>query len=164
MVKDLLMFADIVIFLSLMVDQKVIRTENAQTNKLVLSTSILQMLNFWDMYKTLDFTILCVFILCTQPSRSVIKYWWRGKTTRPIDKPNSVQESNTNRWDPEKVELFHYLVEDKVDIIKVLENETKNTTVEQITLEFIDNIVERTGEILVRSAKDTFGEKPVHTN
>ena len=46
MVKDLLMFADIVIFLSLMVDQKVIRTENAQTNKLVLSTSVLQMLNF----------------------------------------------------------------------------------------------------------------------
>ena len=86
------------------------------------------------------------------------------KTTRPIDKPNSVKESNTNRWDPEKVELFHYPVEDKVDIIKVLENETKNTTVEQITLEFIDNIVERTGEILVRSAKDTFGEKPVHTN
>ena len=40
----------------------------------------------------------------------------------------------------------------------------KNTTVEQITLEFIDNIVERTGKILVRSAKDTFGEKPVHTN
>ena len=29
------------------------------------------------------------------------------------DKPNSVQESNANRWDPEKVELFHNSVEDK---------------------------------------------------
>ena len=28
----------------------------------------------------------------------------------------------------------------------------------------MDNIVEKTGEILVRSAKDTFGEKPVCTN
>ena len=65
-------------------------------------------------------------------------------TTRPIDKPNFVQESNANRCDPEKVELFHNSVEDKVDIIKVLENEIKNTTVENFTLEFIDNIVERT--------------------
>ena len=65
-------------------------------------------------------------------------------TTRPIDKPNFVQESNANRCDPEKVELFHNSVEDKVDIIKVLENEIKNTSVENFTLEFIDNIVERT--------------------
>ena len=64
-------------------------------------------------------------------------------------------------WTQKKVELFHNSVEDKVDIIKVLGNEIKNTTVENVTLEFIDNIVERTGEILVRSAKDTFGEKPV---
>ena len=28
----------------------------------------------------------------------------------------------------------------------------------------MDNIVEKTGEILVRSAKDTFGQKPVRTN
>ena len=80
------------------------------------------------------------------------------------DKPNSVQESNANRWDPEKVELFHNSVENKVDIIKVLENEIKITTVENVTLEFIDNIVERTGNILLRSAKDKFGEKPVCTN
>ena len=65
---------------------------------------------------------------------------------------------------PRKVELFHNSVEDKVDIIKVLENEIKNTTVGNVTLEFIVNIVERTGEILVRSAKNTFGEKPVRTN
>ena len=37
-----------------------------------------------------------------------------------------------------KVELFHNSVEDKVDIIKVLENERKNTTVENFTLEFIE--------------------------
>ena len=48
------------------------------------------------------------------------------KTNRPIDKPNSVQESNTYRWDPEKVELFHNSVENKVDIIKVLEMKQKS--------------------------------------
>ena len=76
-----------------------------------------------------------------------------------------MHKNPTQRRDPEKVELFHNSVEDKIDIIKVLENEIKkNTTVENVTLEFIDNIVERTGEILLRSAKVTFGETPVHTN
>ena len=42
-------------------------------------------------------------------------------TTRPIDKPNFVQESNANRWDPEKVELFHNSVEYRVNFIKVPE-------------------------------------------
>ena len=54
-------------------------------------------------------------------------------TTKPIDTTNFVQESNVNRWNPEKVELFHNSVKDKVDIIKVLENEIKNTTVENVT-------------------------------
>ena len=109
---------------------------------------------------------LC-FIRCTLPGKRLEVSFIFGEgetTTRPIGKPNSVQESNANRWDPEKVELFHNSVDDKVDIIKVLENEIKYTTVENVSLEFINNIVERTGEILVRSAKDTFGEKPVRTN
>ena len=46
MVKELLMFVDIVIFLSLMVDQKVMITGNAHANKLVLSTNVLPMLIF----------------------------------------------------------------------------------------------------------------------
>ena len=37
---------------------------------------------------------------------------------RPIDKPNFVQESNANRWDPEKVELFHNSVVDENEIKK----------------------------------------------
>lgn len=54
------------------------------------------------------------------------------------------------KWNPEKIELYHHhSVED------ILEN---------ISVEFIDNIVEKISDVLVESAKNAFGQKPVFTN
>ena len=62
-------------------------------------------------------------------------------------------------WNPEKGKCYHDAVEDKAHIIAVLENKIKDTKGDQVSTEFIDNIVENIGNILVECAKDTFGKK-----
>lgn len=87
----------------------------------------------------------------------------RQHSTESIYQQKPTQEI-AKQWNPEKVEVYHNYIEDKVDIVKSLENELSNTMLENISLEFIDNIVEKISDVLVESAKNVFGRKPVLTN
>lgn len=84
-------------------------------------------------------------------------------STESIYQQKQTQEI-AKKWNPEKIEVYHNSVEDKVDIVKSLENELSNTILDHISVEFIDNIVEKIIDVLVESAKNVFGKKPAFTN
>lgn len=61
-------------------------------------------------------------------------------------------------------DTYHNHVEDKSEIILMLTNELSNIRHENISLKVIDNAVEKICDILVGSALDVFGKKPIYTN
>lgn len=61
-------------------------------------------------------------------------------------------------------DTYHNHVEDKAENISMLINELSNIRHENISLMVIDNAVEKICDILVGSALDVFGKKPIYTN
>lgn len=68
------------------------------------------------------------------------------------------------KWNSEMKDTYHNHVEDKSENILMLTNELSNIRHENISLKVIDNALEKICDILVGSALDVFGKKPIYTN
>lgn len=61
------------------------------------------------------------------------------------------------RWVIDEKVTYHNVVDSKTSLINRLEDRLKCCTTEHVSTDFINNIVEETGNILVQSAKEVFG-------
>lgn len=73
-------------------------------------------------------------------------------------------KESPKKWNLEKSELYHKTVKYKEDRVKSVENVLSNTILENISVKFINIIVKNISNVLVESAKNAFGIKPVFTN